>query len=233
MPVMAYCKKCKQEVTPGSVCALCGQKLPANSLRLSWSFSLIPVRDFLSWNVILRVALPVLALLMLLIIGMEWARKGLFGVQALLAQGFWGLMLLLAFVILCGVLLSLLMRGREELRYVLDHKGIHVQTWQMGAPLVKRLFGMVPADHEYGPAGQPMWMLHERHIPWLMLRRVGNWPDKDKILLYSPKFWLILTLHALPETYDDANRFIFERVKKRPGVMSMPFAPDEVPPQQL
>ena len=230
MPVMAYCKKCKQEVAPDSVCPLCGQKLPVNSLRLSWAYPLTPVRDFLSWNAILRVALPVLALLMLLVTGVEWARKGLLGVQAIMAQGFWSLLLVLLAAMMMAALLALLFRGREQVRYILDQKGIHVQVWQVKPSLVKRLLRMVPSDAQRGPLGQAVWMLGERHIPWLMLRRVGFWPDRDKILLYSPRFWLALTLHALPETYDDAIRFIHEHVKKRPGVMKQPPAPGEAAP---
>ncbi len=233
MPVMAWCKKCKQEVMPDSVCPLCGQKLPANSLRLSWAYEFAPVRDFLSWNSILRVALPVLALLMLLIIGVEWGRKGLLGVQALLAQGVWGLLLLLAAAMMLAALLMLLTRGREDVRYILDSKGVHVQVWQAKPSLFKRVFRMVPDQGQTGLPGQTMWMLEERHIPWPMLRRVAFWPDKDKILLYNPRFWLCLTLHALPETYDDAIRFIYEQVKKRPGVMKLPPAPVDLPPPQL
>lgn len=227
MPVMAFCKKCKQEVAPDSVCSLCGQKLPAGSLRLSWTYEHAPVRDFLSWNSILRVALPVLALLVLLVIGVEWARKGLLGVQLLMAQGFWGLLLMLAAAMIMAAFLALLMRGREQVCYVLDQKGIHVQVWQVKPPFLKRLLHMVPEDAETGPRGYAVWMLEEKHIPWLVIRRVGFWPDRDKILLYSPRFWLALPLHALPDTYDDAVRFIYDHVKKRPGVMQPPPAKEE------
>jgi hypothetical protein len=230
---MAYCKKCKQEVWPDTLCPICGQKLPANGLRISWSKRLTPVRDFLSWNSILRVALPVLILLMLVITGVEFGRKGILGVQTLLAQGFWSLLLVLAAAMMVVALVALAVRGQEEVRYILDGKGVHVQVWQVKPSFIKRIFGMIPPDAQIGTIGQFEWMLDEKHIPWTALRRVMFWPDRDKILLYSPRFWLAAALHALPETYDDAVRFIYEHVKKRPGVMKMPPAYGEPLPPQL
>lgn len=230
---MAYCKKCKQEVWPDTVCSICGQKLPANNLRISWSYNLAPVRDFLSWNSILRVALPVLILIMLIITGVEFGRKGVLGVQTLLAQGFLSLLLMLMAVTMAAVLVALLLRGREEVRYILDGKGVHMQVWQVKPSFIKRIFNMIPREAQQGTAGQYEWMLEEKHIPWIKLCRVGFWPDRDKILLYSPRFYLAAALHALPETYDDAVRFIYEHVKKRPGVMKLPPAPSELPPPQL
>ena len=233
VPVMAFCKKCKQEVMPGSACPMCGQKLPANGLRLSWSYGLAPVKDFLSWNNSLRVALPVLGLLALVITGVEWGRKGFVGLQALFSQGLLVLMMILAAVMLFIILIALMSRGREEVRYVLDNKGVHAQVWQAKASLIKRIFRMIPPDAQIGSLGQPEWMLEEKHIPWAELKRVGLWSDNDKILLYSPRFWLVLTLHALPDTYDDAVRFIYEQVKKRPGVMKEPPMPRDMMSQQM
>ena len=233
MPVMAYCKKCKQEVEPGSLCPLCGQKLAASSLRLSWTYRYAPVREFLSWNSIFRVALPVLALLLMLVVGVEWGRKGFLGVQALLAQGLLSLLLLLAAAMVLAAFAALLMRGREEIRYILDGKGVHVQVFRAKPSLAERLFRTGQMDAEAAMQGQPGRMLEEKHIPWIALRRVELWPDRDKILLYSPRFWLCISLHGLPETYDDAVRFIYEHVKKRSGVMKTPPASGETLPPQM
>lgn len=230
---MAYCKKCKQEVWPDTVCPICGQKLPVNNLRISWSFGLTPVRDFLSWNSVLRVTLPVLMLVMIIISGVEFGRKGILGVQTLLAQGFWSLLLMLMLAMVAVAFVALLLRGREEVRYILDGKNVHIQIWQVKPSFIKRIFGMIPPEAQVGSAGQYEWMLEEKHIPWTKLCRVGLWPDRDKILLYSPRFWLAAALHASPDTYDDAVRFIYEHVKKRPGVMKLPPAPLEPPSPQL
>jgi hypothetical protein len=212
---------------------MCGQKLSENSLRLSWSFGLAPVRDFLSWNSILRVALPVLILLMLVIAGVEFGRKGILGVQALLAQGFLSLLVMLTAAMMAVAFTALLLRGREEVRYILDGKGVHMQVWQVKPSFIKRIFKMIPPDAKSGSMGQYEWMLEEKHIPWAKLHRVGFWPDRDKILLYSPRFYMAAALHALPETYDDAVRYIYEHVKKRPGVMKLPPASGELTPPQL
>ena len=233
MPVMAWCKKCKQEVTPGSVCPLCGQKLPSTSLRFSWTFGLVPVRDFLSWNSILRVALPVLALLMLVILGVEWARKGFLGVQALLTQGLPAMMLWVGAALLAIAFLGLLLRGREEIQYVLNHAGVQAKVTITKPNRLQRLFHDPAAPAQADDWGQPVWLAAAKDIPWQAVHRVELWPDRDKILLYSPRFWLVLTLHALPETYDDAVRYVYDHVKKRPGVMKMVPPPGELPPPQL
>ncbi len=228
MPVVAYCKKCKQEVEQGAICPLCGQKLPQSSLRLSWTYELVPVRDFLCWNSILRVALPALLLLLVLAVGVEWAARGFLAVQTLLTQGLLPLILAVAAVMLLAALAALWIRGREEVQCVLDHQGVHVRVYQSRPGLVKRLFRLLPDAVEADPLGRPVWKLEEKDIPWAMVKRVGLWADRDKILLYNPRFWLCMTVHALPDTYLDAAAFIYDHVKKRPGVMAPPPVPEEI-----
>ena len=219
---MAYCKKCKQEVEPAAICPQCGQKLTAASTRLSWVYQYAPFRDFLSWNGILRVGLPALALLFLVVLGVELIRKGPLGVQTLLAQGFIELMLVLTATLLVLVLMILMYKGRVEARYVLDHKGAHVQLWQVRPPWIRRLFHRMSEAARFDDAGDGTWMMEEKHLSWAALKRVGVWPDRDKILLYNPRFFMTLALHCLPENYDDSLRYIYSFVKKRPDVMQMP-----------
>ncbi len=228
MPVMAYCKKCKQEVEPASLCSLCGQKLPAGSLRISWIYTYSPVREFLSWNSILRVGIPSLVLLMLMVTGVELSRKGMLGVQVLFAQGFASLMLTLFTLLFAAAFLSLLARGRVHANYVLDQKGIHVRLWQDKTSLLLRILHITPGKEDpTGPMGEGMRLLEEKHLPYAFIKRVGVWPDRDKILLYNPRFFQTQAIHCLPDTYDDCLRFLYEQVKKRPGVMQPPHAPQE------
>ena len=228
MPVMAYCKKCKQEVEPAALCSLCGQKLSSGSLRISWTYAYSPVREFLSWNSILRVGLPALVLLMLTVMGMELARRGMLGLQLLFAQGFARLMLALFMILFAAVLVSLLLRGRVMARFVLDQKGAHVQMWQARPSLLLRILRITPGRADTAdPWGEGMRLLEEKHLPYASIKRVGLWPDRDKILLYNPRFFQTLALHCLPDTYDDSLRFLYDQVKKRPGVMQPPAMPQE------
>lgn len=229
MPVVAYCKKCKQEVEPASLCSLCGQKLPSGSLRISWTYAYSPVREFLSWNSILRVGIPSLVLLMVVVAGMELYRKGMVGMQILFAQGFASLMLTLFVILFAAALLSLLVRGRVHANYVLDQKGVHVRLWQEKPSLILRILHITPGKEDAaGLMGDGMRLLEEKHLPYAIIKRVGVWPDRDKILLYNPRFFQAQAIHCLPDTYDDCLRFLYEQVKKRPGVMQPPHASQEM-----
>ena len=224
MPIMAYCKKCKQEVEPASLCPLCGQKLPNGSLRISWTYTYSPVKDFLSWNSILRVGIPALVLLMLTVISVELIRKGFIGVELLFAQGFANLMLLLAGLLIAFALSVLLLKGRVSANYVLDQKGVHVRIFQEKPSLILRLFHSFPGKEDTGLSGENLRLLEEKHMPYAFIKRVGLWPDRDKILLYNPRFFLAQPIHCLADTYDDCLRFLYEQVKKRKEVMLPPFS---------
>ena len=62
MPQRNYCKKCKREVPSGSQCSLCGAKLTKAGERLSFGMVHRPVEDWFSWNAVLRLIVPVIAL---------------------------------------------------------------------------------------------------------------------------------------------------------------------------
>jgi hypothetical protein len=226
MPIAAYCKKCKLEVTPGPMCPHCGQKLSANSLRLSWAYEYAPARDFLSWSAILRIALPVVVLLLLAAVGTEWAAKGFLGVQTLLKEGLLPLILEIAGAMGLVILFVLMFRGREEVRYVLDHTGAHAAFYMVKPPILRRWLRLLSEPAEEDMLGRPIWKLDEKHVPWQALKRVQLWPDKDKILLHSPRWWVALVVHCQPDTYDDALRFMQTQLKKRTGVLP-PLPPPE------
>ena len=128
MLIHNYCKKCKAEVPTGEVCSHCGTKLTKTGERLSWTRTRVPVRDWFSWNAMLRIVVPVIIIILAATIAIEAIANGAAGVQAIFVQGFfWMLMSVLGLLILATLVL-LLLQGSEVVRYVLDAKAAHAYT---------------------------------------------------------------------------------------------------------
>ena len=58
MALTAYCKKCAREVEPGERCPYCGSRLGKNAAHAAWCVERTPVRDWMSWNALMRILLP-------------------------------------------------------------------------------------------------------------------------------------------------------------------------------
>ena len=87
IPLTSYCKKCGQDVPVSDFCPNCRSKLAASTVRLAWCVEHHPVRDWMCWNAVMRLLLPVLALTLLLVILLEAIVGGLNGVAMLLGGG--------------------------------------------------------------------------------------------------------------------------------------------------
>ena len=71
MPMTCYCKKCGRDVPVGDTCAHCGAKLARSSARVAWCVEHAPVRDWMCWNAVMRILLPVAAMALLLTLLLE------------------------------------------------------------------------------------------------------------------------------------------------------------------
>ncbi len=233
MPIVSYCKKCKEEVPPAEVCTLCGRSLPASSMRLSWAYTYAPVMDWIRWSMILRIMLPVLLVLIGLILGLEALLHGTIGVQALWAQGLMRVILWITAAMGAGVFFVLLLQGKEEIRFVIDQKGVHAKTYLLRPSAIKYWLRMQPVPAWLNSGKEPL-PVGEKDVAWQELRRVQGWPDKEIILLYAPRWWLSMALYCLPGTYEEAVQFIYDHVKKRSQVkMAVPPQLPEEPPFPL
>ena len=87
MPLTSYCKKCARDVPVGERCPHCGSKLAANTVRLAWCVDHAPLRDWMSWNAVMRVALPVLMLALVLALVIEGVTGGVAGIEAIIREG--------------------------------------------------------------------------------------------------------------------------------------------------
>ena len=164
MPLVNYCRKCKAEVSNGSVCPRCGSKLTKAGERLSCHYKRTPVTDWFSWNAMLRVAVPVMALVMLTALLAEACAEGETGVINVLTQGFFMTILLFFGVLLLLMLFLLLLQGHEDVRYALDATG-SVQAIRAGLDLLSGggAFALVGISH--GRHDRAVFFADERKLP--------------------------------------------------------------------
>lgn len=242
MPMTSYCKKCARDVPVGERCPHCGAKLPAQSVRLAWCVDHTPLKDWMSWNAVMRVALPVLALAVILAVALEGVTGGAAGVEAMFRQG---LTLSLAGIGIFGVavlLLLFILQGDDILDCVADSKGFHVQQY-LPEPTPLKLIARLksPALMRKVTTDNPMLLLSQREISWKEIARVQLWPEKTMLLLYAPAWWLRLAVPCTPFTWEDALALVSDKIGRKKGVVlppqlaapPKPKAPKAARPRQL
>ena len=219
MPLTSYCKKCARDVPVGERCPHCGAKLPANTVRLAWCVDHAPLRDWMSWNAVMRVAIPVLALAMVLAVVLEGVTGGVAGMEAIIREG---LLLSLLGVAVFGVALLLLLfilQGDDILDCVVDNKGFHVQQY-LPEPTPLKLLARLrsPSLMRGVTPDNPMLLLSQREIAWKDIVRVQLWPEKTLLLLYAPSWWLRLAVPCTPFTWEDALNMVSDKLGRKKAV---------------
>ena len=221
MPLVNYCRKCKAEVSNGSVCPRCGSKLTKAGERLSFHYIRTPVTDWFSWNAMLRVAVPVMALVMLTALLAEAIAEGETGVIHVLTQGFFLTILLFFGILLLFMLILLLLQGREEVRYVLDAKGARASTY-LHRPKTIQLYARLmtaqsPASAREDESGVTEGDVCVRHteLPWAQIRRAQFWPETHTILLYRPRWWQAICIRCSAAEYAEAESLIHARLERK------------------
>lgn len=219
MPLTSYCKKCARDVPVGERCPHCGSKLPANTVRLAWCVDHAPLRDWMSWNAVMRIALPVLMLALVLAVLLEGVTGGAAGVEAILREG---LPLSLLGVAVFGVavlLLLFILQGDDILDCVVDNKGFHVQQY-LPEPTPLKLLARLksPALMDRVTEENPMLLLSQREIAWKDIVRVQLWPEKTLLLLYAPTWWLRLAVPCTPFTWEDALAMVSDKLGRKKAV---------------
>ena len=125
MALTAYCKKCAREVDVGETCPFCGTRLGKNAAHAAWCVERIPVKDWMSWNALMRILLPAALVILLLVLLAEGIAGGLTAVEKMLVSGFPAVLLILLGSILVLAFAALLLQGKELTDYVVDSRGIH------------------------------------------------------------------------------------------------------------
>ena len=242
MPLTSYCKKCSRDVPVGERCPHCGGKLAANTVRLAWCVDHAPLRDWMSWNAVMRIAIPALAFVLGLAVLLEGINSGVAGIEAVFKEG---LMLSLLGIGLFGavvVLLLFILQGDDILDCVVDSRGFHVQQY-LPEPTPLKLLARLksPLLMARVTEDNPMLLLSQREIAWKDIARVQLWPEKTLLLLYAPRWWLRLAVPCTPFTWEDALEMISDKLGRKKGVdlpkrlvaPPKPKAPRAAKPKQL
>ena len=218
MPLTSYCKKCGQDVPVSSFCPHCRSKLAPNTVRLAWCVDHHPVRDWMCWNAVMRLLLPVMAATILLVILLEAIMGGLDGVAMLLGGGLLVSLTGIMIIVLALMLLVFILQGDDLLDCVVDTRGIHVQKYLPNPTALKLVLrGKSPRllDSLYG---ENLLLVSSTEIAWKDIQRVQLWPEKTMILFYAPKWWMRLALPCTPFTWTDTLDFIREKIGKKKAV---------------
>lgn len=202
-----------------SVCPNCGAKLAANTVRLAWCVEHHPVRDWMCWNAVMRLILPVLGATLVLVILLEAILGGLSGVAALLSGGLIICLSGLVGLILAVMLLVFILQGDDLLDCVVDARGIHVQQY-LPEPTALRLILRGKSPRLLDTLGEDgLLLIASSEIVWKDIQRVQLWPEKTMILFYAPRWWMRVTLPCTPFTWEDALSFIRDKVGRKKAVI--------------
>ena len=218
MALTAYCKKCAREVDAGENCPFCGSRLGKNAAHAAWCVECTPVKDWMSWNALMRVLLPAALVILLLVLLAEGISGGAQAVEKLLVSGFPAVLLILLGTILAAAFAALLLQGKELTDYVVDSRGIH-EIHYLPNPTPVRLMarlkppGMLRGLRTEGAA--PVLKLSEKDLPWKNVARVQLWPEKCMILYYAPSWWMRIAVVCTPFTWEDVMALTKEKLGRK------------------
>lgn len=222
MPLTAYCKKCAKDVPVGDSCPICGGKLSGSSVRLAWCVEHTPVRDWMCWNAVMRIAAPVLGLTLALGLVLEGMLRGLNGLLALLTGPF-TVTLLALFALLClATLLVLRAQGADVLDCVIDARGLHVTCYLVSPTRWKLLARFRSPRLMQHQGDSPLLPVAQQDLAWKDVQRVQLWPEKFLLLFYAPTWWLRLALPCTPEHWQEALQSIRDKLGRKKQVQLPP-----------
>ena len=205
----SYCKRCKLE-SPGDTCRGCGKHATAAAQRDVWSIAAVPLADGRAWRGVLYTLLCVIALLLLMIFGLEAMLSG----SAKTAQLWEGPLPKLIFSLLplglTAAFLCLLAQGREVIVYVLDPQGAHLQSWHTPSR-VKSWARLQSADRDKDVPQQDGSVMHlsqERHMLWGDVQSVKYKPGRAVIHIYHTPYCAPMVLRLPPDEYELAAAYV-------------------------
>ena len=233
MALTAYCKKCAREVDAGETCPFCGSRLGKNAAHAAWCVERVPVRDWMSWNAVMRILLPAALVILLLVVLLEGISGGTGAVEKLLTSGFPTVLLILLGTVLAITALTLLLQGHELTDYVVDNRGIH-EIHYLPKPTPVKLITRLKSPSAIGRGEQDnpvsVLKLGEKHLAWRDVSRVQLWPEKCMVLYYSPSWWLRIAAVCTPFSWEDVMGLTREKLGKKrkirlPSSLVVPSAP--------
>lgn len=213
-----YCRKCKRD-SASPVCEHCGVQITSlnQNERFRWRALRVPLGDTVTVVGALKTLFFTLLVLTLILFAGELlfsADKGA-AVHRLTMGGVLPWMLIFFAVGAGAILLVLGLQGQEEMHYVVDGRGAHLQTWI--APSRIKCYARFLPYEEFniapGPGGEPRMMIGESHIVWDDVCRFEVHKRAYRIDLYRPSGFRFMSLYPEREEMDALVNFITPRMK--------------------
>lgn len=214
-----YCKKCKKDsLTP--ICEHCGQPITALSSneRFKWRAIRVPLGDARSiWGALKVLALAEILLILFCFIGeLLVAQDKQMALTMLTGSGMlpWALVFFGLGAMI--ILLCLGLQGREEMHYVLDKSGAHLQKWIEPGRI--RCYARFLPYESYNIAkdneGNARMLIGESHILWEDVCRYEVNKRACRIDLYRPAGFRFMTLYPEREELDAIVAYITPKMKQ-------------------
>ena len=196
--------------SPGDTCRGCGKRAAASAQRDVWSIASVPLADGRAWRGVLYTLLGVVALLLILIFGLETMLSGNVKAAQLWGSALPQLIFAILPVGLLAAFLCLLAQGREVIVYVLDPQGAHLQTWHTPSRIKSwaRLQSADPEKDVPQQDGSVMHLSQERHMIWGDVQSVRYKPGHAVIYLYHTPHCAPMVLRLPAEEYDLAAAYV-------------------------
>lgn len=214
-----YCKKCKADSTT-QVCEHCGAPITVSqqTTRVKWRHIRTPLGDTPTLLGAFRALLGSAASLLLLMFLGELifspdkrSALTMFSQSGVLALAF------ILLITLCAVICLVLgLQGREEMHFVLDSKGAHVQTWIIPSRL--RCFARFVPYETYNIAtdqeGNQRMLVGENHLLWTDVCRCEFRRHACRIDLYRPSGFRFMSLYPEREEMGFIEEYIVPKMKQ-------------------
>ena len=155
------------------------------------------------------------------------------GVRQLLNSGFLWVMGMLLLFVAAVTLLVFALGGADELYCVVDSRGFHVRTALPGANRVKLwMHGKSAALMDTADTNGRV-IISEKDLAWKDIARVQLWTDKRLMLLYSPRWWMKLSVPILLAKWNDVLTMVDEKLGKKKAVELPEDWAHQLPPQRV
>ena len=218
MALTAYCKKCKREVEAAELCPFCGTKLGKTAAHAAWCVEKTPIKDWMSWNSVMRLLAPAGLVILVAVLAAEWLAGGPAAVELLIRNRFLTTLGILLGAVLAAVALLLGLQGKELADYVIDNRGIHAVRYLPNPTplkLLARLKSPALMKNTNPEAVVPVIRIGETDLAWKDVARVQVWPEKCMILFYAPSWWLRIPVACTPFVWEDAMNYIRDKLGKK------------------
>lgn len=219
-----YCKKCKTD-SPTPICDHCGAQITSltQNERFKWRALRIPLGDTPTLLGAFRLLLWTVALLILVLFAGEVivSPDKQQAMTMLTNSGIlpWALLLLGAGAAL--ILTDLALQGREEMHFVVDARGAHLQTWIEPTQIrcIARFVNYEATSITQLPDGSRRMLLSETHLLWNDVARCELRRHARRIDLYRPSSFRFMSLYVEEGEFDALLDYIKPKMKqlRKPG----------------